>query len=223
MDIQLHATEYGSGEPLILLHGNGEDSSFFAGQIPFLAQRFRVIALDTRGHGASLRGTAPFTLEQFAADLADFMNNRNIDAAHLLGFSDGANIAMIFALRWPQRVKSLVLAGGNLFPEGLTDEVRTEDEAAWQIALREGDERTLGLLRLMRDEPHIDPVQLAQLDMPTLVVAGTHDMIREEHTRLIAESIPGAQLRLIEGSHFVAAEDPAAFNRALDEFFASRR
>ena len=221
MDIQLHATEYGSGETLILLHGNGEDSSFCAGQIPLLARRFRVIALDTRGHGASPRGTAPFTLEQFADDLADFMNNWSIGAAHLLGFSDGANIAMIFALRWPQRVKSLVLAGGNLFPEGLTDEVRTEDEAAWQIALREGDERTLELLRLMRDEPHIDPVRLAELDIPTLVVAGTHDMICEEHTRLIAESIPGAQLRFIEGSHFVAAEDPAAFNRLLDEFYTS--
>ena len=221
MDIQLHAIEYGSGEPLILLHGNGEDSSFFAGQIPFLAQQFRVIALDTRGHGASPRGTAPFTLEQFADDLADFMNSWSIGAAHLLGFSDGANIAMIFALRWPRRVKSLVLAGGNLFPEGLTDEVRAEDEAAWQVALREGDERTLELLRLMMDEPHIDTVQLVQLDMPTLVVAGTHDMIREEHTRLIAESIPGAQLRFIEGSHFIAAEDSAAFNRVLDEFYAS--
>ena len=221
MDIELAYTEMGSGEPLILLHGNGEDSSYFTHQAPLLAQRFHVFAVDTRGHGRSRRGTAPFTLDQFVCDLAAFMDARGISAAHLFGFSDGANIALLFALAHPQRVRSMVLNGGNLFPEGLTDEVRAEDAAAYEKALAEHDEHALELLRLMTDEPHIDPASLAELRIPALVIAGTDDMITEEHTRLIAQSLPLSTLRFIEGSHFVAAENPDAFNAAVMEFYAT--
>jgi len=219
MDIELHYTQRGSGEPLVLLHGNGEDSTYFEHQVGFLAKRFRVIAPDTRGHGKTPRGAAPFTLEQFACDLREFLDGLDIGAAHLLGFSDGANIAMLFALAHPGRVKSLVLNGGNLFPEGLEPDVRAEDARAFAEAQAAGDTRALELLRLMMDEPHIRPEQLAGICVPTLVVAGTHDMILEEHTRLIAASIPGARLAFVEGDHFVAAGNPDAFNRALGGFY----
>lgn len=218
MDIQLHYTDYGSGEPLILLHGNGEDSSYFEHQIAFFQDRYRVIAVDTRGHGKSPRGTAPLTLNQFADDLSAFMDELDIASAHILGFSDGANVAMLFALAHPTRVKSLVLNGGNLFPEGLTEQTRREIDEEYEQAVATNDEDQLELLRLMIDEPHIDPVQLSGLNMPTLVVAGTDDMIEEAHTRLIAESIPNAQLTLIEGTHFIAFENPDAFNRVVSEF-----
>jgi len=219
MDIELHYTQQGAGEPLVLLHGNGEDSTYFEHQVGFLAKRFRVVAPDTRGHGKTPRGTAPFTLEQFACDLGEFLDGLGIGAAHLLGFSDGANIAMLFALAHPERVKSLVLNGGNLFPEGLEPDVRAEDAAAYEEALAAGDEHALELLRLMMDEPHIRPERLAGICVPTLVVAGTHDMIAPDHTRLIAESIPGAQLAFVEGDHFVAAGNPEAFNRTLAAFY----
>ena len=221
MDIRLHFTEVGDGEPLILLHGNGEDSTYFAPQIDFFKDSFRVIAVDTRGHGKTPRGTAPFTLDQFADDLAAFMDERGVRRAHLLGFSDGANVAILFALQHPERVVSMVLNGGNLFPEGLTEEVRREDAESYRCALERGDRRQLELLRLMMDEPRIDPCALAALNMPVLVVAGTDDMIEPSHTRLIAESIPGAQLRFVEGDHFVSAGNPTAFNAAVAEFYAS--
>ena len=218
MDIQLHYTEHGSGEPLVLLHGNGEDSSYFEHQIAFFQDRYRVIAVDTRGHGKSPRGTAPLTLNQFADDLSAFMDELDIASAHILGFSDGANVAILFALAHPTRVKSLILNGGNLFPEGLTEQTRREIDEEYEQAVSANDENLLELLRLMIDEPHIDPVQLSGLNMPTLVVAGTDDMIEEAHTRLIAESIPNAQLTLIEGTHFIAFENPDAFNRVVSEF-----
>ena len=218
MNIQLHYTEHGSGEPLVLLHGNGEDSSYFEHQIAFFQDRYRVIAVDTRGHGKSPRGTAPLTLNQFADDLRAFMDELDIASAHILGFSDGANVAILFALAHPTRVKSLILNGGNLFPEGLTEQTRREIDEEYEQAVSANDENLLELLRLMIDEPHIDPAQLAALSIPTLVVAGTDDMIEEAHTRLIAESIPNAQLTLIEGTHFVAFENPDAFNHVVSEF-----
>jgi len=218
MDIELHYTEQGSGDPLILLHGNGEDGTYFVSQIDHFKDRYRVIAVDSRGHGGSPRGTAPFTLDQFAQDLAGFVDQLGIASAHILGFSDGANIALLFALAHPERARSLVLNGGNLFPEGLTEQTRREIDEEYEQAVAANDEGQIELLRLMIDEPHIDPAQLAGLKMPVLVVAGTADMIEESHTRLIAESIPGAQLEYVEGSHFVASENPGAFNRVVGAF-----
>src|SRR5699024_3144062 len=75
-DIQLYSIERGTGEPLILLHGNGEESRYFARQIRHFAKTRKVIAIDTRGHGQSPRGNAPFTIRQFAEDLHDFMEEK---------------------------------------------------------------------------------------------------------------------------------------------------
>ena len=95
MDIELYYQQKGCGQPLILLHGNGENSDCFQAQIEEFSKYFHVYAIDTRGHGKTLRGTKPFTIRQFAKDLANFMDLHHIPQAHLLGFSDGGNIAII--------------------------------------------------------------------------------------------------------------------------------
>ena len=119
MDIRLCCVEAGEGFPLVLLHGNGEDHTYFKRQMGPFSQHFRVIAVDTRGHGESPRGTAPFTLEQFAEDLKALLDQMGLTKIHLLGFSDGANIAMLFAIRYPEYLKSLILNGGNTRPSGV--------------------------------------------------------------------------------------------------------
>ena len=225
MDISVHSVEQGKGTPLILLHGNGEDCSYFSGQTEAFSHHFRVLALDTRGHGKTPRGSAPFTLAQFAEDLRDFMDERGIQKAHLLGFSDGGNIALLFALRWPERVEKLILNGANLDPKGVKPTVQLPILLGYGLvsAIALFDRGALPkkeLLGLMVTQPHITPGQLAELPIPTLVVAGERDMIRESHTRLIAASIPGAELCILPGSHFVAAEHPTAFNRAVLEFLS---
>ena len=222
MDIQLYYEQNGSGRPLILLHGNGEDHTYFSGQIRHLANRFTVYAVDTRGHGKSPAGTKPFTLSQFAEDLCGFMDLHGIEKAHVLGFSDGANIAMLFALRFPERLLSLVLNSGNLDPTGLVPELLDEFNeryAAVKDARTEDERREAALLRLMLLEPHIAPEDLKRIAVPTLVIAGDDDLIPPAHTRLIADSIPGAKLVFLSGTHGVAAESPHAFNRALDAFY----
>ena len=119
MSFSLSFTEKGYGTPLVLLHGNGEDSGCFVNQIDKFSEFRRVIAVDTRGHGASPRGSRPFTLDTFANDLNELFDKLGIDSADILGFSDGGNIALIFALKYPERVKRMVLCGANLFPTGL--------------------------------------------------------------------------------------------------------
>ena len=99
--MNLYTKESGSGQPMVLLHGNGEDSSYFVNQISFFESKYLVIAVDTRGHGRSPRGHGTFTLERFADDLKGFLDRRGLRRIILLGFSDGGNIALIFALKYP--------------------------------------------------------------------------------------------------------------------------
>lgn len=223
MDIELHCEETGSGEPLVLLHGNGEDGTYFAHQIAHFSQRFRVLALDTRGHGKSPRGEAPFTIRQFARDLLAFLDARGIERAHLLGFSDGGNIALVFALAHPERVGKLVLNGANLNTRGVKRSVQVPIELGYRMArlfagLSAKARANAEMLGLMVNDPNVAPEELAALTAPTLVIAGENDMIREDHTRLIAERIPNARLAFVPGDHFVAAKNPAAFNREVERF-----
>ncbi len=211
---QLAYEEAGSGIPLILLHGNGEDRSYFRHQIKDLQDIRHVYALDTRGHGQSPRGTAPFNLDQFARDLEKFMDQNGIEQADLLGFSDGANIALTFALKHPDRVTKLILAGGNLDPEGMNPKDLQEIQEEYKTATGFQKE----LLSLMVNEPHIRPEELKKLTMPVLVTAGSEDVVLAEHTRLMAEAMPDSRLVILPGSHWNAAESPEAFNRMVRAF-----
>jgi len=222
-DIRLHCIDQGQGQPLILLHGNGESSDYFVHQIAYFSEKNHVIAIDTRGHGQSPRGNKPFSIKQFADDLLDFMDERNIEKAHLLGFSDGGNIALTFALKHPERVDKLILNGANLFPSGVKRRYQWPIELGYHIAKwfsRQSDKakQNTELLGLMVNEPHIDPSELAQLTIPVLVIAGTKDMIKDSHTRLIYNSLPNARLEFIEGSHFIASKNPKAFNATVEKF-----
>ena len=225
MDVQLNFIEQGQGQPMVLLHGNGEDSSYFVHQIAHFSKSYRVIAIDTRGHGQSPRGEKPFAIKQFAEDLKVFLDARNIAKAVILGFSDGGNIALEFALKYPERVEKLILNGANLFPSGVKPLYQWPIEVGYRIAKlfsqkSEKAKQNAEMIGLMVNEPHIDHSELARLTMPVLVVAGTKDMIKESHTRLIYKSLPNAQLAFVEGDHFVANKNAEAFNKVVEDFLS---
>lgn len=220
---QLYYKEKGQGEPLILLHGNGENHEYFRNQTEYFSKSYRVIALDTRGHGKSPRGDESFTIRQFAEDLREFMDEKKIEKAILLGFSDGGNIALIFALRYPQRVSRLILNGANLYGSGVRPSVQIPIILGYHIArLFAGHSlkarRNAEMLRLMVKDPDIKPEELKAVAIKTLVIVGTKDMIKAQHTALIKENLPNASLRIISGDHFIAAKNPKKFNQAVEEF-----
>ena len=222
-DVQLHYFEQGQGQPLILLHGNGESCDYFEHQIAYFSKQYHVIALDTRGHGKSPRGEKPFTIKQFAEDLHDFMDENAIEKAVILGFSDGGNIALTFALKYPERVEKMIVDGANLFPSGVKPLYQWPIEIGYRIAKmfsKKSDKalHNAEMLGLMVNEPHIEPSELSHLTMPVLVVAGTKDMIKDSHTRLIYKNLSNAQLSIIDGDHFVANKNADAFNKVVDLF-----
>lgn len=223
MDINHYYIEKGTGFPLILLHGNGEDCGYFVHQMEPFAKHFRVIAIDTRGHGQTPRGEASFSIRQFAEDLLDFMNLHQIEKAHILGFSDGGNIAMVFALMHPERVEKLILNGANLNASGVKRKVQIPIEIGYRIAKlfatkSPAARKNAEMLGLMVNDPNVKAEKLSCIQNPTLVIAGEKDMIKDSHTRLIAKSIPGAMLSIIPGNHFIANKNPDTFNEVVLRF-----
>ena len=223
MDVRLNCIEAGSGYPLILLHGNGEDCSYFEHQMAPLSERFRVIALDTRGHGRSPRGDGEFSIARFAEDLGAFLEEKRIRRAHILGFSDGANIALAFALKYPEKVNKLILNGGNLNPWGVKLPVQIPVVLGYGLAkvISLFDKKAVPkaeILGLMVTQPDWKPADLSPLKMPVLVIAGEKDMIRTSHTKAIHRAIAGSELAILPGDHFVAHGNPEAFNRAVMDF-----
>lgn len=221
-------SEYFPADPqaptLILLHGNGEDHTYFVKQIPAFSPHFRLVLMDTRGQGQSTGGDGELNFSVFAADLLALMDHLQIAKAHLLGFSDGGNLALTFALAHPERVQSLILNGANLEPGGVKLSTQLP------IVLGYGCCRLLSpfshkarqngaVLGLMVNHPHIPSQALAALTMPALVIVGERDMIRDRHSQLIARSLPNAQfVRIPGGDHFCAAKCPEVFNHAVLSF-----
>lgn len=225
MDIKHFYLEKGQGEPLILLHGNGESSDYFEKQMEEFSRLYHVYAIDTRGHGKTPRGDKPFTIRQFAEDLLGFMDEHQIDKAHILGFSDGGNIAMVFAICHPERVNKLILNGANMNTAGVKRSTQIPIEIGYRIARKfsgKSDSARLNaeMLGLMIDQPNVTTEELGRIHARTLVIAGTRDMIKEEHTKLIAASIPKSELVIIEGNHFIANKNADRFNAEVLKFLA---
>ena len=223
MDITNNYIDVGKGDNLILLHGNGENLEYFKHQIDYFNKSYRIVAIDTRGHGETPKGDKKLSLEQFCDDLYRFMKFKGIEKANILGFSDGGNIAILFAIRHPDMVDRLILNGANIFPGGMKTSVLLS--TVWEyIGLCLGsvfsdrirDKRDI--VGLMIHEPKLKFADLHSIKAQTLVIAGKDDMIKESHTKLIAENIENSTLKIIEGDHFIAYRNHVLFNKTVEEF-----
>ena len=191
--MDLHYAVAGSGRPVILIHGNGEDHNLFETQIDQLtAAGYRVYAPDSRGHGAN----APLT-EYHYADMAEdvyqLIRALDLDRPLYYGHSDGGIIGLLLEISHPGTVSGMAVSGTNLSPAGL--EKAFIDKYA---AINEKSPDPL--LTLMLTEPHIDPADLERINIPVLVTAGSNDLILPEESRCIAAHLPQAQLVIVEGA-----------------------
>ena len=222
MNIEHFYIENGQGSPIIMLHGNTGKARYFKHQIDVFAQKYHVYAIDTRGHGKTPRGEMPFTISQFADDLLMFMDKHAIEKATLLGFSDGGNIAMRFAITYPERVDKLILNGANLNARGVKNSTQIPVELKYYcyklLGIKKHDVEMLGL---MVNDPNITIEELQTIQAKTLVVVGTNDIIKEKHSRLIASTLSNSEFAVVEGDHFVALRNPEAFNEKVLAFLSN--
>ena len=223
MDIELFYEEMGSGEPLILLHGNGEDHTIFDNVAKHFAKQYHVIAIDTRGHGKSPLGDEPFSLYQFAEDLNEFMNEQKIEKANILGFSDGGNVALIFASEYPEKVIKLIANGANTKPSGIKPLVHLAMFFRYMLysvaaAFSGKFELKKALYYIMLHEPHITKEELEQITAPTLVLVGTEDLIKESESKYIKKSIPNSEIVFVLGDHFIVKNNTKDYIFAVEKF-----
>ena len=227
-----HAS-YGSGPPVILLHGGMGHSGNWGKQVPALLRSgHRVVLIDSRGHGRSTRDARPYRYELMASDVLAVMDALHIPRAALIGWSDGACTALVLARQHPARVAGVFFFACNMDPSG-TKEIdfsnpllgrcigrHRKDYAALSSTPGGFDAFAEAVGQMQRTEPNYSAGDLAQIRTPVTVVLGEHDeFIRREHAEYLARSIPGAQLVLLPGvSHFAPIQRPGQFNEAVLSF-----
>jgi pimeloyl-ACP methyl ester carboxylesterase len=224
-NVKLYYEVYGSGEPLLLIHGNGGSIGDFKAQIDYFRRHYRVIAMDSRDQGRSGDSADKITYEKMTDDLAALLDHLDTGPVDVLGWSDGGIEALLLGIRHPDKVKKIAAMAANLVPEGAYPEIITTFKSMLDsipAAERETPQgkREWKVSQALFDEPHIDASALEAINAPTLVLASDHDVIRDEHTLEIYHHIPNSQLCIFpNATHMVPYDDPALFDATVDRFF----
>ena len=223
---------YGSGPAVILLHGGLGHSGNWGYQVPALVSAdYRAILIDSRGHGRSTRDARPYTYEQMASDVLAVMDTLNVEKAGLVGWSDGAVIAMILGMQAPARVAGVFFFGCNMDPSGVKEfefgpilrrcfgRHRT-DYAQLSATPDQFDEFSGAVGVMQQTQPNYSASDLAQIHVPVAIVHSEHDeFIKREHAEYLARTIPDAEWVHLQGvSHFAPLQRPGQFNTAMLAF-----
>lgn len=225
--VTLYYEVYGAGEPMLVVHGNGGSIADLGAQIAHFRKRYKVIAMDSRDHGKSADSPGTLTYEKMADDLAALLDHLNTGPVNVLGWSDGAIEALLLGMRHPANVKKIAAMAANLSPgeEAVQPELIALIKSmvdGFPAAAKETPQgrRELKVTRMMLDEPHIDVNALDTIAAPTLVMAGDHDIARDEHTVDMFHHIPNSQLAIFpNATHMIPFDDPALFNATVERFF----
>jgi pimeloyl-ACP methyl ester carboxylesterase len=222
---------FGSGLPVVLLHGGLANSNYWGNQVPALAQNYQVIVIDSRGHGRSTRSAAPFGYELMASDVLGVMDKLNLQKAAIVGWSDGAIIGLSLAMNHPDRVARLFAFAANSDPSGVKDVdkspvftefiARAEKEYQALSPTPNGYKQFVEEISAMwAKQPNWTKADLARIKVHTWIVDGDHDeAIYRTNTELMADTIPNAGLLLQpEVSHFSMLQAPDQFTADVLRF-----
>jgi pimeloyl-ACP methyl ester carboxylesterase len=224
--LKLYYEVYGTGQPLLLVHGNGGSMADLSAQIAHFRKRYKVIAMDSRDQGRSENSKDKLTYEKMTDDLAALLDHLKVGPVDVVGWSDGGIEALLLAIRHPAKVKKIVSMAANLNPSenALHPEVLALIKSmvdGMPAADRETPRgrRELKVTGMMLEEPNIDVKALEAITAPTLVLASDHDVIRDEHTVEIYRHIPNSQLAIFpNATHLIPFDDPATFNATVERF-----
>ncbi len=223
---------HGAGAPVILLHGGLGHGGNWGYQLPALLETgYRVILIDSRGHGRSTRDDAPFSYDLMASDVLAVMTALRIERASFVGWSDGACTALVLAAHHPVRVAGVFFFACNVDPSGTLPFIATptidhcfarhrRDYEHLSSTPEHFEEFVAAVTRMQQTQPNYSAEDLAKIQVPVTIVHSEHDeFIRREHAEYLACTIPGAELVLLDGvSHFAPLQRPKRFNAALLEF-----
>ena len=198
-NINLHYEVYGEGKPIILLHGNQESHEIFDKLISKLESGFKVYAIDSRCHGKS-ENPKDVSYDLMCQDVIEFITKLNIEKPILYGFSDGGIIGLLIAIKEPNLLSKLIISGAQLNPGGADLKTIILDRVSYFFTRNK-------LIKMMVKEPNIKVEDLSKIIVPAHVIAGEKDLIKYEHTKLIADNIKNSTLEIVpnenHGSYIV--------------------
>ncbi|WP_201403382.1 alpha/beta fold hydrolase [Kaistia sp. 32K] len=227
--------QFGSGAPVILLHGGLGNSGNWGYQVPALVEAgYAVTVIDSRGHGRSTRDGQPYSYDLLAADVLAVMDELEMPKAAIVGWSDGACAGLALARSHPERVSGVLFFACNVDASGTKPFVPTSvidncfsrhvaDYAALSVTPDDFKAFSEAVGVMQRTLPDYSPADLAGIDAPVLVLQSTDDeFIKTEHAEYLARTLPRARLRLLEGvTHFAPLQRPHLFNAEVLDFLAT--
>ncbi len=231
--IKIWYAVFGQGEPVILLHGGLANADYWGHQVRALQPHYRVVVMDSRGHGRSTRDARPYGYDLMADDVVGLMDFLKIDKAAIVGWSDGAILGLDIALRHPERLTKLFAFAANSDPSGVAD-IANSPVFNEFIARAEKEYQALSptpaeykdflaqITKMWETQPNWSAADLGRIATPTWIVDADHDeAIKRENTEFMAANIPGAGLLLQpEVSHFSFLQDPEQFSADVLHFLA---
>jgi pimeloyl-ACP methyl ester carboxylesterase len=221
---------------VVLLHGGLGHGGNWGYQVPTLVRAgYRVVVVDSRGHGRSTRDSRPFSYELLGSDVLAVMDMLGLARAALVGWSDGGCTALILGRSAPERIAGVFFFACNMDASGtkpfqatpVVDRCFRRHVADYARLSTTPDEfqtffEAVGLMQ--RTQPNYSAHDLAEIQVPVTIALGEHDeFIKREHAEYLAESIPNAQLVILPNvSHFAPLQRPREFNRAVLAFLERR-
>jgi pimeloyl-ACP methyl ester carboxylesterase len=228
---------YGSGWPVILLHGGLGHGGNWGYQVPALLDAgYRAVLIDSRGHGRSTRDTRPYSYELMASDVLAVMDTLRLQQAALVGWSDGACTALILAMHAATRVVGVFFFACNMDPSGVKEFTESaivnrcfsrhvQDYAQLSPTPDKFDEFSAAVGLMQRTQPNSTAEELGGIRVPVTIVQSEHDeFIKHEHAEYLARSIPNAELVVLcDVSHFAPLQRPGKFTSAVINFLQNIR
>ena len=228
--IQMYYATYGSGDPVLLIHGGLGNADIWANQVIDLMKDHLVIVADSRGHGRSTRTAEPYGYDLMSSDYLALLDYLKVDKVDLVGWSDGGIIGLDIAMSHPERLDHLFAHAANITTDGVDPTVGDDPVFKWIYANWMGEDYArmsptpdqfdafiAQISAMWAREPNWTDDQIRAITVPTAVVAGEHDeAILRAHTEKIASLIPGSTLMILpQASHFAMLQAPEEYTAAV--------
>jgi pimeloyl-ACP methyl ester carboxylesterase len=226
------ARRAGRGAPVLLLHGGLSHSGVLAPMVDHLDADLDVWRYDRASHGRSPDAPGPITYDRMVSEAEAVIEGAIGRAVHVVGHSDGANLALLLAIRRPELVLSVSAFSANTDPTGVDlaafdiDEVVEDVRADYAALAPNGDADLAGIASriavLWRTEPVMRPADLGAIGCDVLVASADRDAIPLEHTIALHRALPSSQLAVVPGTtHMLVAEEPALCSALVQRRIAS--